>query len=77
MSFTATAPTGIDLRALANDFAPGTIQFDLFGFVSGYKAYLIYTALAAKSDADLANMGFDRTDLPAVAMASARQARES
>jgi hypothetical protein len=72
MNMTATAPKAIDLRAIAAAIAPGSIRFDPFGFVSGYKAYLIYTALAAKSDAELARMGLERSAISRVAMESAQ-----
>lgn len=69
--------TGIDFRALAETVAPGRIRFDPLGFVSGYKAYQIYTGLSAKSDADLAGMGLTRADLPHVAMSAASVLRDN
>lgn len=63
-----TAPGGVDLRSLASTLAPGALHADPFGLVSGYKAYLIFTGLSAKSDAELANLGLTRSDLPRAAM---------
>jgi len=75
MSYAATAPQGIDLRAIAASVAPGRINIDPLGFVSGYKAYQIYTALAAKSDAELVSMGIKRIDLPRVAMRAVQEVK--
>ncbi|MBT8457630.1 MAG: hypothetical protein HKO95_16725 [Rhodobacteraceae bacterium] len=63
-----TASQGVDIRAIANAFAPGTFRFDPLGMVSGFKAYLIYSALAAKSDTELAAMGLKRETLGRTAM---------
>ena len=68
MSATMTPTLGADLLRLVDAIAPGPIRFDPFGFVSGYKAHQIYTALAAKSDEELAAMNLTRTELPGVAM---------
>jgi hypothetical protein len=75
MSFAANAPRGIDLRDLATAIAPGEIRFDPLGLVTGYKAYTIYSALAAKSDAELTAMGVTRADLPGLAMAAAQDVK--
>lgn len=75
MSMTTTAQAGIDLRAIAASFAPGSFRFDPFGLVSGYKAYLIYTGLDAKSDSELAEIGLSRRDLPRAAMTAANVLR--
>lgn len=64
-----------DVRSLAERFAPGRIRLDPAGLVSGYKAYQIYTALAAKSDGELAGLGLRRSALPAIAMRAATEAR--
>ncbi len=68
MSVATATPLGFDLRAIAETLAPGSFRFDPFGLVSGYKAYLIYTGLAAKSDGELAKLGLSRKDLPHAAM---------
>ncbi|MDU8941788.1 hypothetical protein [Ovoidimarina sediminis] len=62
------ARQGVDIRAIANAFAPGAFRVDPLGLVSGFKAYLIYSALAAKSDAELAAMGLKRETLGRTAM---------
>lgn len=72
---TASAPR--DLKALASAFDLGRYGFDPLGLVSGYKAYLLYTGLAAKSDADLACMGLTREELPRAAMEAARVLRRA
>ena len=75
MSVATTAQTGFDLRGIAEALAPGSFRFDPLGFVSGYKAYQIYTGLSAKSDAELTALGLKRADLPGVAMAAANRLR--
>jgi hypothetical protein len=77
MSLAATAPRGIDLRAIADAVAPRPVRFDPLGLVSGFKAYQIYTALAAKTDAELSQIGLVRSDLPRVAMTAINEPRES
>lgn len=66
---------GLDLGKLAETLAPGSFRFDPFGLVSGYKTYQIFTALSAKSDAELADLGITRTDLPAMAIKAADNLR--
>lgn len=75
MSTATVAQSGIDLRRIADALAPGAIRFDPLGIVSGYKAYQIYTGLAAKSDTELAALGLDRTELPRFAMKAADSLR--
>lgn len=75
MSTAAAVQSGFDPRRIAEALAPGTFRFDPLGIVSGYKAYLIYTGLAAKSDKELAAMRLDRRDLPRVAMDAANGLR--
>lgn len=41
---------------------------DLFGLLSAYRAYRVYSALESRSDAELRAMGLSRRDLPRVAM---------
>jgi hypothetical protein len=77
MGIAATAPGGIDLRSIADAIAPGKVRFDPLGLVTGYKAYQIHTALAAKSDAELACMGLQRKDLPGVAMSAVKATQAS
>ena len=77
MSIAATASAGFDLARIAEALAPGSFRIDPLGMVSGYKAYLIYTGLAAKNDAELAVLGLDRKDLPLVAMKAANALRRN
>ena len=70
-----TASRGVDLGAIARTLAPGTLRVDPFGFVSGYKAYLIFTGLSAKSDSELAELGLTRPDLPRAAMEAVKVLR--
>lgn len=77
MSDTVAIPNGLNLRAIAEAIVPGRINFDPLGFVSGYKAYQIYTALDAKSDAELAALGLKRVDLPRVAVSAVHEVRQS
>ena len=72
---TAFAPR--DLQALASAFDFRGYKFDPFGLVSGYKAYLVYTGLASKSDADLARVGLTREELPRAAMETAQVLRRA
>ena len=66
---TATLQQGrFDLKAFVEKIAPGPTRFDPFGLVSGIRAYRIYETLADKSDAELARMGIERSDLPRIAM---------
>lgn len=64
-----------DFGTVARTFAPGSFTFDPFGLVSGYKAYLIYTGLSARSDSELADMGIERTDVPRVAFEASKTLR--
>lgn len=77
MSVTTTVQTGFDLRGIAEVLAPGSFRLDPLGLVSGYKAYQIYTGLSAKSDAELAELGLERANLPSVAMAAAYRLRSA
>lgn len=72
---TLTARRGADVRAIADRFAPGTVRFDPLGIVSGFKAYLIYSALSAKSDLELEAMGLRREDLGKTAVEAANVLR--
>lgn len=60
------------LSDMIRSIVPGGIKRDPLGFVSGYRAYAIYTRLASLSDTTLAGMSIDRRDLPRVAMDAAR-----
>ena len=60
--------TAADLAALINAVAPKRFLRDPFGLVSGYRAYLVYTHLAAKSDSELAALGVGRDTLAQTAM---------
>jgi hypothetical protein len=75
MSAATAVSQGLDLRAIADAVAPDGFRFDPFGLVSGYKAYAIYTALDARSDADLAAMGLSRAELPRTAMEAVKVLR--
>lgn len=61
----------LDLRKLAGRGSPRVGRFDPFGLVTGYKAYRIYEELAWKTDAELAELGLTRADLPRVAFDAA------
>ena len=76
MSDTVAIPQGINLRAIAEAIIPGQINFDPLGLVSGYKAYQIFTALDAKSDAQLSALGLKRVDLPRVAIGAVNEVRQ-
>lgn len=67
MDITAPRPAA-SLSQIVSAVAPMRFLRDPFGFVSGYRAYLVYTHLAAKSDDELAALGLTRTDLPRAAM---------
>ncbi|NIL96743.1 MAG: hypothetical protein GTO62_06280, partial [Planctomycetales bacterium] len=56
---------------IAEALAPRAFRFDPFGLVSGYRAYLIYTGLAAKSNSELAKLGITRRDIPRIAAEAA------
>lgn len=75
MSVATVTHNGIDLRRIAGALAPGAFRFDPLGFVSGYKAYQIYTGLAAKSEQELASLGLTREELPRFAMRAADSLR--
>ena len=65
--------SGVDFRAIAETIVSTKFRFDPLGLVSGYKSYLIYSGLAAKSDAELAGMGLTRHDIPRVAAEALRR----
>lgn len=75
MALATAAQPAVDLGRIAEALAPGRFRFDPLGIVSGYKAYVIYTELSARSDAELARLGLDRADLARVAMDAARDMR--
>ncbi len=75
MTVATAIPNGINLRGVADALAPGAFRFDPLGLVSGYKAYLIYTGLAAKSDEELTLLGLHRTELPRVAIEAVEKLR--
>lgn len=70
MAFAASGhnPATRDLTEVINAVAPKRFLRDPFGLVSGYRAYLVYTHLAAKSDAELKNLGLSRDMLARTAM---------
>ena len=65
---TAAQGSGVDFRAIAESIVSTRFNFDPLGLVSGYKSYLIYSDLSAKSDEELAEMGLTRQDIPRVAI---------
>jgi hypothetical protein len=67
MDITANTPTN-SLSDIISAVAPKRFLRDPFGFVSGYRAYLVYTHLNAKSEAELTVLNLNRSDLPRVAM---------
>ena len=72
MSSAATATQFGASGTLADAIAPKPLRFDPLGFVSGFEAYQIYTALAAKTDGELAALGLGRADLANAAMTAVR-----
>ena len=56
------------LLAFIDAVAPKRFLRDPFGLLSGYRAYLVYTSLSAKSDRELTALGISRTDLPRIAV---------
>jgi hypothetical protein len=64
-SFNTPAPS---LRDITNSVAPKGGLKDLFGLLSGLRAYRVYTALESRSDPELRAMGLTRKDLPRVAL---------
>jgi hypothetical protein len=71
-----TAPQ-FDFGAIVRALQPGTFNRDPLGLVSGFKAYHIHTALAARSDRELAALGLTRRDIPHAAMRTAKLLRRS
>ena len=47
-------------------------SFDPLGVVSGIRAYRAYIDLSDRSDAQLAEMGIDRADIPSLAFEASR-----
>ncbi len=74
MTMAATNSQGSDLRTFLDGILQGPVKFDFFGLVLGFKVYQVYTALAAKSDAELDRLGVARTELARVAMDAVRAA---
>ena len=71
MNIIASAPIGLRLCPIAQAMKPGHDKFDPFGFVTGFKVFKVDTSLESVSDAELAEMGFDRENLPRAAMQAA------
>ncbi|POF34508.1 hypothetical protein [Roseibium marinum] len=67
----------IKLQDVIKSITPKRPNFDPLGLVSGYRAYLLYTHLSAKSDNELALMGVTRAELPSVAMDAVFKGREA
>jgi hypothetical protein len=61
----ATFTTPIHLEATTRADGPGR-RFDPFGIVSGFRAYRIYTDLAALSDVLLSSVGLERGSIARV-----------
>ena len=73
---TAVANLSPDLSAFIEAVAPKRFLRDPLGILSGYRAYLVYTRLSAKSDAELGILGVDRASLPRLAMAVVFESRD-
>jgi hypothetical protein len=69
---TATASTTFDHGGARE--SGSARAFDPFGIVSGFRAYRIYSDLDAKSDAELARIGLDRTTIARAAFDAAFRA---
>lgn len=74
---TATTTLSPDFAALIEAIAPKRFIRDPFGLFSGYRAYLVYTHLAAKSDEELAALGLTRATLPRVAIQAVFDSRSA
>lgn len=74
MSVTASYPTSA-LADLIGRIAPLKALRDPLGLLSGYRAYLIYTHLSARSDEELVALGLNRSELPGLAMQAAQDGR--
>ena len=60
----------VSLTELLAEFVGKRPTIRLFGMIPGYRAYLAYTFLNAKSDEELAELGLDRSDIGRVAMSA-------
>ncbi|MHA6344376.1 hypothetical protein [Roseivivax sp. CAU 1761] len=60
------------LRDLAGSITPRAVARYLSGLTAGYQAYLVYARLSAESDAELAQRGLTRADVPGAAMDAIR-----
>lgn len=59
-----------DFAGIARRLVPARRSRDRFGIFAGYRAYLVYQALEAKSDAELAALGLRRDDIARAAFAA-------
>lgn len=76
MSMTVSHPTRA-LSDLIGRIAPPKALRNTLGLVTGYRAYLIYTHLSAKSDGELVALGVTRAELPGLAMQAAQEANRA
>ena len=63
MTYIEAMPPVISLPSLADLIAPRRFIADPFGLVSGYRAYLVYTFLSNRTDAELHRLGLERRDI--------------
>ena len=68
MSISDVLPRGLSLRAVVHAVASFRLPADPLGLSYGFNAYQAYTALDAKSDAQLAAIGLNRSDVARAAM---------
>ncbi|MBL1435032.1 MAG: hypothetical protein COB08_002380 [Rhodobacteraceae bacterium] len=67
MTAVLTTPADANTLDLFERFNIRRINWDFLGLVSGYKAYQIYTALAQKSDKELAEINISRDEIASIA----------
>ena len=67
MTAVITFPADTPTLDLFERFNIRRINWDFLGLVSGYKAYQLYTALAQKSDKELAEMDISRGEIAGIA----------
>ncbi|WP_212524359.1 hypothetical protein [Actibacterium sp. MT2.3-13A] len=51
------------LLEIIRDVAPRNFSRDFFGLLTGFRAFRIYSFLTEMSDAQLASLGLDRTNI--------------
>lgn len=65
----------VRLQDIIAAIAPKRSGFDPLGLVSGYRAYLVFTHLNAKTDSELAAIGLKRADIAKVAIGTISRSR--